>query len=622
MSLASPSVADLVRAAAGHLAHSDRQSALADLAAAGTVDPDYLPLHFVAGLLAWQMGDYPKALHLLKLCSEQAPMNGTVAEVLASLHAQTGSLVESVYQGKLATALEADAMLRTLIPPGFPSFDSAFRAYQKQPLLASARRLAAEGRWREALEQARQHLDIAPEDLEARHFYVETLLRLGKAGAAVEAAALSRGEPLAPVMMSLHARALTAVGEFGEARRRHDEACAAAPDDAAIAAARAFDAAWFGAEGEASVRARDWAARFAKPLAQRRRRPLQGKLVIGYLVSGFSDGEDAVAVARVARAHDRSATTVIGYGAGGQTWPENAKLGGAFDRWCDTRLLDPATLARIWAGDGLDVLIDAGGLASATNLLALSLADPIRVAWLGASAGLGRSVYDAVIAGPSTTPDPGEALRHWTVACGAYPLGSPSPMPSRPAGGDAGCIFGADVRLCHLGPDTVARWSAILQAVPGATLLLRDNDMRSPANIDRLVARFGRDLASRVDLVEAGDPRDFYAHIDVALAPLRSVSARLVAEPLALGVPVVAASGQGDMGRCAGLLLDQGLGSLVVSDTPEAYIGKAAALAHPERRAQAADQVRHVDSRGGGMAREIAGAIEGAARDFLAEAAA
>ena len=43
------------------------------------------------------------------------------------------------------------------------------------------------------------------------------------------------------------------------------------------------------------------------------------KLVIGYLVSAFVDPEDAVAVAAVARAHDRAQVTVLGFGLGSQT---------------------------------------------------------------------------------------------------------------------------------------------------------------------------------------------------------------------------------------------------------------------------------------------------------------
>ncbi len=70
-------------------------------------------------------------------------------------------------------------------------------------------------------------------------------------------------------------------------------------------------------------------------------------------------------------------------------------------------------------------------------------------------------------------------------------------------------------------------------------MLLRLSDA-GRGNVDRLVARFGKALAARIDLVSVDRFEDFYARIDVALAPWRGASPRMAAEAVACRVPTVA----------------------------------------------------------------------------------
>jgi predicted Zn-dependent protease len=204
----------LVLQASRYVTAGDIRAALAALAEAAAIDPNYLPLHLSTAFMAWRAGDLAEALKLARACFEREPMNGTIAEVLASLFAQAGDLRESLFHGKLATALKPDQLLQHLIPAGFPPFDKAFLSIQDRPLFAHAKLCRAGGDVAQALDSARQHVEVAPDDAEARQFYAEMLLRFGMAARAVEALRPAVGrDGAAPALISLYARALTDVGE-------------------------------------------------------------------------------------------------------------------------------------------------------------------------------------------------------------------------------------------------------------------------------------------------------------------------------------------------------------------------------------------------------------------------
>jgi Flp pilus assembly protein TadD len=522
-----------VREAAQRFIAGDRDGALGLVAPLIAAARPSLGARFLLAMMAWQMGRLDGALDLVRECHAQDPMDGTVCEALASLYAQCGNAVESIYVAKLATALGGHGALAALVPDGFPPFELAYAAITERPRLVCAQRDLAAGRLEEAVENARQHVALEGADPDGRAFFASLLLRAGRACAAIDEMRVledeaGRSAPLA----SLYGRCLAAAGEFAAASRWHGEALALAPGDAVIAAARIADGQWLDEPHALAQRAAIWAQAFCPPRPARAPRIAGAKTVIAYLVSALADRGTAAAVAAVAQAHDRARFTVIAYGHGAQSWDDNAALSGAFDRWQDVASLDPATIARYFRHDEVDVVIDASGFAAPQSVLALARTDrAIRVSWLGNPAVLGAPIYDAWIAAASAHETP----REWSVA-GGYPL---PPAQRRPRRSGGATQFGADVALPQLGDDTVALWSAILRGSPDAKLLLRAGETGRGA-VDRLVVRFGTALASRIDLVAAEQFEDFYALVDVALAPRRGVSPRLAAEAVACGVPIVA----------------------------------------------------------------------------------
>jgi predicted O-linked N-acetylglucosamine transferase (SPINDLY family) len=504
--------------------------------------------------------------------------------------------------GKLATALGGPRDFAELVPATFPAFEWAFFNIQEHPLLARAKLSLATGKLGQAIENARQHVALNAGHGEGRGFLAAALLRSAAAREAADVLCAAEGEARSSgYLASLYARALAAVGEIDEARRWHERAATLAAGDPAMAAARVADAFWLDDDAERRrTLAQDWIGRFCPAAKPRQWRRPEGKLVIGYFVPALADPLDAVAVAAAARAHDRSRVTVVGYGLGEQSWEENALLGGAFDQWRDISRLDPATLARFIARDGVHVLIDAAGFAAPHTLMTLArIESALRVAWLGVPTLAGKPLYDAQIM-PRSRASKEASPSLWPVA-GAYPIVSPATRaPARGEGG--GITFGTDVGLRQLAPETIRIWTAILSGLPQAKLLLRANDMGPGRNIERLIARFGREIAARVDVVEAAQPVDFYALVDVALAPRRGVSPRLTAEAIACGVPPVALAGSSQAEPYGAFLEDHGLGSMLVASDDRDYVSIALTLA---TSVEAREQV------GAAMAAEAAGRSNG-----------
>lgn len=568
---------DRLRDVVDYLNRKDAAAALSLLKPLLAAPSPSLAARFALAMTAWRLERYDWALSLLRECHDDAPDNGGVAETLASLQAQLGQLEESLFTGKLATALGNDDALAALVPTDYPAFDHAFLSIVDKPLLDKARVALAQGKLGRALEFARQHVAVEPHHLEGRAFYAACLLRAGSAGAAVDVLAVLEDTVPAANLASLYARALTAVGERQHAARWHREAVAAAKDDPAIMAAQLADMPFLGvARAEVARLSSDWARDFALPPKPARRHISGRKLVVGYLVSAFTDPEDAAAVAAVAHAHDRARVTVMGFGHGSQTAEYNAKLAGAFGKWRDIGALDPATLARTLSGDGVDVLIDASGFASAQQLRALTRFDTgLRVSWLGNPEGLLAPLYDT------------------QLAVADYPVLEPRVAAARPAGPIA---FGADVTLAQLDSRTVALWAAVLAINPEATLVLRSRDMEHKPNLSRLIARFGEAIAARIDLRLVDRAAEFYPAIDIALLPLGAASPRAAAEALANGVPAVAM----DATLYGEFLARRGFGAFVAKDSA-AYATLAATLAQsPQARA-----LPTIESGPAGLARKI-----------------
>lgn len=116
------------------LLQSDVQTALEKCAAFLGDNPDHpYGVHLLA-LVSFAMGDKQKAMNLLEKLHEMNPDSRETADSLAVVLARSGNMNESLFYAKLATALEPDETLESLIPDVFRNYAIALQTVDSQQL--------------------------------------------------------------------------------------------------------------------------------------------------------------------------------------------------------------------------------------------------------------------------------------------------------------------------------------------------------------------------------------------------------------------------------------------------------------------------------------------------------
>jgi predicted O-linked N-acetylglucosamine transferase (SPINDLY family) len=158
--------------------------------------------------------------------------------------------------------------------------------------------------------------------------------------------------------------------------------------------------------------------------------------------------------------------------------------------------------------------------------------------------------------------------------------------------------FGSLHKLNKLNGAVLELWARLLQAVPGARLLVCRNTMQGPtaAWLQEQFAQRGVDPQRVVcGPVQTGNMRHLqaYQEIDVALDSFPWSGHTTACEALWMGVPVVTLRGERYAGRMTASVLESlGLGEWVAA-TPEDYVRIAAELAAAEQeRARLRQELR------------------------------
>ncbi|OIO00612.1 MAG: hypothetical protein AUJ49_09530 [Desulfovibrionaceae bacterium CG1_02_65_16] len=277
-----------------------------------------------------------------------------------------------------------------------------------------------------------------------------------------------------------------------------------------------------------------------------------------------------------------------GGGEGGD--PLTARIRGRFAVW---RPLSPddAEAAALIHADGAHVLVDLSGHTARNRLPVFARRPaPAQAAWLGYAGTTGLAEMDCLIADARSLPPELEADFTETVLrlpdtrlCFTPPAAAPdtAPLPALENGFVTFCCCND---FAKLNDAVLALWARVLNAVPGARLLLKAGQMGDAAlreaAAERLAA-FGLDPA-RVDL-EGPEPRaDYlaaYGRADIALDPFPYPGGATSAEALWMGVPVLTLPGRGFLARQGAAMLEcAGLGDWVARDA-DAYVVLAAARA-------------------------------------------
>lgn len=248
--------------------------------------------------------------------------------------------------------------------------------------------------------------------------------------------------------------------------------------------------------------------------------------------------------------------------------------------WVDAHALSDATLAERIRADGIDVLVDLAGHTGGNRLpLFAQRPAPVQATYLGYPTTTGLAAIDYRVTDAFVDP-PGEP-----VASTELPLRLPGSyfcyraLPETPQVGalparEAGQVtFGSFNNLVKVSPETLDLWAAVLAAVPGARLVLKNRSLVDPLTrmriADRLAARGVE--AGRVFMTgweeETDRHLDWYNRVDIALDTFPYNGATTTCEALWMGVPVASLSGRTHASRMGrSILTAAGMPDWVASD--------------------------------------------------------
>lgn len=260
-------------------------------------------------------------------------------------------------------------------------------------------------------------------------------------------------------------------------------------------------------------------------------------------------------------------------------------------------LIDDELAAQIRA-DQLWALIELGGHTGRNRLtVLLQRPAPRQFSWLGywATTGL-ADVFDGVLLDPLLVP-PGlpdessfvEPLLHLPQGRWCY-----RPVPWMPDPVDPPCLargwltFGSFNSAAKLNHQVLRCWAAVLKAVPGSRLLLKNYQLHDTGLRQRLCHLFAANGVDPARLELQGpcfhaDLLVAYSQVDIALDPFPFNGGLTSCEALWLGLPLVSLAG-GD--HAAVMAARQGMAMLQLIGRPEwiannevQYVAIAAALA-------------------------------------------
>lgn len=538
-----------------------RQDAIARIEARMDDDPLDPAALIGLGFVAFAGDQIVSALDALKQALEAAPRSALAADCLAVLYAIAGEVAEATFYAKLAQANGLDGETLKVRPAGWPGFALVFRAIRERPLLTQGLKQMAAGRTDFGLRLIEAQAAFSPEDGETLRAHADALIAVGRHRQAAEILSRFAANGAADAFdLSRLGQALAAIGD-GAAPGIIAEALVLAGNDPAAGADVLCAAATVAIlTGDDPIRRLDRQAALmpaAAPLVAPAPLPVRPR--IGVLATALGDEADIETIAALAQGlRDGNLGDLVVFGAGTLDLPHNRLLQGRVTRLVDAAAFNGETLAHTVAGEGIDLLLDAGGLAAPLHATALAHHPAgIVLSWLNAPCAL-----------PWTDGGLGAGARLARLE-----------TTSRPERAEGPPLIGTDILPGQLHDDFLDALAALLERLPEARLLLRNRDFSHQDNVATLIERCQpRGIADRIEIVD-GTPLSFAAGLDLYVAPFRALSGQDVITAASVATPCVALRGSAPHLNLGAATLDAlGLGEYAAADAGE-FVAIAATLA-------------------------------------------
>lgn len=520
---------------------ADRQAdAAAAYRAATRIDPAHADAHNNLGLVLGELGEHNDSVESFQRALQLKPQAVGLHVNLGTALYKAGRLDAAIDRFRTAIALapgsaEAEYGLGLAIQARGDSMAAAAlfgKVLERNPghlgaLLGLAPLLIAQERYRDAEALLRRALAVAPDSPEA-HAYMAHVHFWTTGDIAATVDCTRRSLALRPDQPGVRS-SLLMFSQYDpepsapQLRALHDE---------------------FESAHAAGFRA-DW-----RPYANLR--AAGRRLRVGYVSPDFRRHSCAYFIEPLLAAHDRRVVEVVCYAQVKTPDAVTARLRALADRWNDIGQRSDAQLAADIRRDEIDILVDlAGHTADNRMLLFARKPAPVQVSWLGypGTTGLRAIDYrlsDAVADPPGAETPSCEAPIRLASGMHCYlPPDDAPPVAPLPALREGRVTFGCFNNLSKVNDRVIAVWAALLAAVPGARLALKDSRLRDRSNGQATVARFvahGIDAERIVLLPPLRTTAEFlglYGGVDVALDSFPYNGVTTTCESLWMGAPVV-----------------------------------------------------------------------------------
>ena len=383
----------------------------------------------------------------------------------------------------------------------------------------------------------------------------------------------TRADPSSTVLHYNRGLAMRASGRAAEATGFLDAALALAPADHGIASARLLTLQYRDDLDASAIAAEHFAygERFhgvaAAKLAPEPGAPDRA-LRVGFVSADLGLHVVSQFLEPLFDAIDPAALEVTCYNAGTHDDAQTARLRARARAWRTISALDDEAAACCIRADRLDLCIDLSGHTGGNRLPVFARrVAPVQLTWLGYPDGTGLRTMDAritdAVADPPQTADRlyrERLVRLPGLLC--YP-GRPEAPPVTPLPCDSGqpFTFGCFNNLAKVSASALAAWVRVLDAVPGARLLLKSGGLDRGATAASLLRRWVEAGGDPARLAMEGHTPDFgshlarYAAVDVALDSFPYNGTTTTCEALWMGVPVVSLAGERHAARVGASLL-------------------------------------------------------------------
>ena len=390
-------------------------------------------------------------------------------------------------------------------------------------------------------------------------------------------------------------------GRLDEALDAFRKACTLKPGDAKLASNLLFSLHYHPDHDAQALLAehRRWASRHAAPLATQIRphdndRTPDRTLRVGYVSPDLRAHAVGHLLLALFAHHDLSHVAIHAYADVRAPDRVSRDLKALAHHWLDTAGLTDSQLADRIRADRIDILVDLALHTAGNRMLVFARKPaPVQVTMLGLPTTTGLDTIDYRLTDPYLDP-PGTNDADYTEQSIRLPHcfwifrppdDSP-PVTTLPAERNGFVTFGCLNQFAKVTPQALNLWVKILQALPGARLVIQ---AQPGSHCAAVLARFsqGGIAGERVEFAARAPRRAYFErfqNLDLGLDPFPYNGHTSTLDALWMGVPVITLAGPTAVGRGGvSMLSNLGLTELIAR-TPEEYVAIAVRLAGDRAR--------------------------------------